>query len=551
MDLRSIIFTFKKDHSAAVLLLVFAVIVCFANTLQNSFIWDDVDVIIKNEFVKSLRYVPFLLTPEYWRTYHPGLKGQYRPIRILTIALDYSIWKLNPMGYHLTNLIFHLCNVVLIYLFIGYLVGPAETREVALDNRAFISALLFAVHPIHTESVTYIKNRSDLLTSIFVIISLVLFIRFASKPERRSRFLPYLCSFIFFILALVTKEMAYSLPLLLVAYILCFLPRKEWRKRLIATLPFFLALLGVVASKLAALGTVLEVEESSKVTFSVHMSIIIKTIGYYLKLLVLPFSLNAERLFVVPLSFTEPAVFMSGAVVAVSVAIMCISFARYSKHLAFGIAWIFLTIAPVSNIFFLSARPIAEQRLYIPSVGFCFIVAMIVKESYTSKLVWRGKGIFKRFIPIFLGGLLVAYSSTTINRNFDWRDPVTFWEKTTQSAPYSFRAYNNLADAYVDVRRYNDAIEAYKKSIRLAPSMASTYVNLGLAYAARKDFEKAINEYRKALAIDPRHGGAYNNLAVVYYYMGDHNRAVEYCDKAIEVGYDVHPKLLKMLEPYR
>ena len=165
-----------KGYGALVLL----VVVCaalFANTFGNPFIWDEQGLVIDNNYIKSLKHIPFLFSPGYWNNHSTGTKGQYRPLRTLTFSLDYSLWGLNPKGYHLTNLLIHTLNVILIYFLI--LLLPGSNRGLS-----FLCALFFAAHPIHTESITWIKNRSDLLSLFFFILSFHLFIRYTQNRTR-------------------------------------------------------------------------------------------------------------------------------------------------------------------------------------------------------------------------------------------------------------------------------------------------------------------------------------------------------------------------------
>ncbi len=480
-----------KRYIAFILLILVSIII-FSNTFQNPFMWDDNELIVENRYIKHLKFIPFLFSFTYWKYHHPLTKGFYRPITTTSFALDYSLWGTNPFGYHLTNLLLHILNVILIYFLINRLGGR---------GLAFLAALFFAAHPIHTESVSWIKNRSDLLVLLFFLISFMLFIRYTQK---RKGVLPYLVAIFCFILALSSKAVAFSLPFILVSYILCFIPRESYKKAIISTIPFFGVMAGYIIYKLIAPSYAAATNVEYSMAISSKIFLVTKTLGYYFKLLILPINLNAERLLAIPESFFEPGVFISFIVLLIISIITIKTFTR-EKLISFGLLWIFLTLGPVSNIIFLSARPIAEQRLYIPSLGFCLILALVITKLWQSKPTKPIAILSSAFILIF-------YSSATIMRNYDWNDPVAFWSKTLEASPDSSRAHNNLGKEYSDIGKHEDAIASYKKAIEINPDYVMAYSNLGKAYDAIDKKETAITFCKKAIEINPDYAMAYYKL---------------------------------------
>ena len=453
-----------KRYIAFILLILVSIII-FSNTFQNPFMWDDNELIVENRYIKHLKFIPFLFSFTYWKYHHPLTKGFYRPITTTSFALDYSLWGTNPFGYHLTNLILHILNVMLIYLTLSLL---GRGKGEGMFSIPFLAALFFAAHPIHTESVSWIKNRSDLLVLLFFLISFMLFIRYTQK---RKGVLPYLVAIFCFILALSSKAVAFSLPFILVSYILCFIPRESYKKAIISTIPFFGVMAGYIIYKLIAPSYAAATNVEYSMAISSKIFLVTKTLGYYFKLLILPINLNAERLLAIPESFFEPGVFISFIVLLIISIITIKTFTR-EKLISFGLLWIFLTLGPVSNIIFLSARPIAEQRLYIPSLGFCLILALVITKLWQSKPTKPIAILSSAFILIF-------YSSATIMRNYDWNDPVAFWSKTLEGSPDSFRAHNNLGKEYYLIGRYEEAITSYNKAIEIYPYYALGYNKLG------------------------------------------------------------------------
>ena len=432
--------SYPKPLLASVLLLIIAAILVFSNTFENPFIWDDQYLIVDNVYIKSFKNIPYFFSIDYWKNFGVETSGQYRPLRSLSFAGDFYLWKLNPAGFHLTNLLLHILNVILIYFLIFKLT--------ASESISFLTALFFAVHPIHTESVTWIKNRQDLLACLFFLSALLFFIKSRLSRKVGSGIILYFLALFSFLLALYSKEMAISLPLILGAYTLLFYSPSEYKAGFVKILPF-LALAGFyLLFKKYILGALISAEHAYKIDIYPHILVVIKTIGYYLYLLIAPFNLCADHAFTIPKSFFTPAVFLPALLLCVLPLILARGyfrlkspgFKRDTAHLKLfllGILWIFLTLLPVSNIIFLARRPIAEQRLYIPSLGFCILLALMVRRFTASEKRSISGRILKYLAVTFFIFLLLLYSFTAFWRNFDWQSPLYFWSRTLKASPHS------------------------------------------------------------------------------------------------------------------
>ncbi|MFC1631248.1 tetratricopeptide repeat protein [Candidatus Omnitrophota bacterium] len=501
------------------ILLVLISCAIFANTFNNAFMWDDNSLILENRYIKQLKHLPYLFSLHYWRYHHPGTKGLYRPITTVSFALDYSLWRVNPFGYHLSNLILHIINVLLIYFLVVRLSGKAAEGLLSIP---LLTALFFATHPIHTESVTWIKNRADLLALLFFLSALLLFINSIRKVKLAT--LLYSLSVCAFALALSAKVAAISLPFILLLYIVCFLSPADYKKALLKTIPFFAVIGLYLIYKFSLSGSGASSASASSLTVSTHILVIIKTIGYYFKLLLLPLNLNAERILAVPKSpFTAPVAF---SIAAISVVLtLVIKTFKTNKLVCFGLLWILISLGPFSNIIYLSSRPIAEQRLYIPSLGFCLLLALALKRLSNAKLT-----------AIITLCLLSFYSTTTIIRNRDWRDSVTFWTKTAEASSQSARAHNNLGKALSTSGQPQQAIREYRQAIAIEPNNAKAHNNLAVALDGLKRREEALALYQKATTLDNTYESAYYNLGNLYYKMGKYAQAIPAYQKAIAIN---------------
>jgi len=525
----------RKRHWVYLILLVLLTFLVFSNTLRNGFIWDDEELIVGNRFIKSLVNLPFIFTFNYWNNFHPATKGIYRPITTFTFALDYLFWQDDPRGYHLTNLLLHLANVILIYFLAAKLISQKfPSAGGGFLSAALLSAAFFAVHPIHTESVTWIKNRSDPLSLIFFLLAILLFDRHFSTDQRKSKNIAYAGSLFCFLLAVFSKETAITLPAVLILYAVCIFPSKDYSKAFFKTLPFLAITIFYLFLKKTALVSDFSPADTFPLSLYRHLLAVVKTLGYYAKLLVLPVNLNAERPFSIPNSFTERGVLWSLGFLVLILGVILMTFRRW-RLISFAMLWVFLTLLPASNIVFLYGRPIAEQRLYIPSFGFCLLLGWGINRisSLQSRAVSQGR--VKGLAAITCLLIIVFYSGATFRRNFDWQDSVSFWQKTAVSSSDSLRVRYNLGNAYFYQDRPEAAIEAYRSALKINPKDEQVYINLGVVHRALGDINEAIGAFKKAIEIKPQSQEAYFNLGAVYNGLGRQGEAIEAFKKSLEI----------------
>jgi protein O-mannosyl-transferase len=187
---------FIRNHILALILLTFVCAAIWSNSLHNSFVWDDNYLVVDNSYIQHIENIPLFFTPHYWNQLYPfHSRGVYRPVRAVTLAIDYYLWGLHPIGYHLSNVLLHMANTFLVYYLVLLLTGHIKHEGKRLDDQhtAFFSlpfgaALLFAIHPAHTESINLIKNRSDLLAFLFCMGTFILFIKSIGTAHKRRSF---------------------------------------------------------------------------------------------------------------------------------------------------------------------------------------------------------------------------------------------------------------------------------------------------------------------------------------------------------------------------
>lgn len=527
-------------------LLILSTTIVYIRSLTHEFVWDDLPLINENPQLRKLENIPSFFLPYYWKYDHPGTKGQYRPLRAVSLALSYHFWKYHPFGYHLTNLILHILNVLLVYLVVIKLFGR--------EKIALLTALLFSLHPIHTESVSWLKNRTDLLALIFSLLSFSFYIKYipVSSNSQRAPQQPLwlILSALGFILALMGKETAIVLPIILFFYLLYFHPYPENKGLFPSLLPF----LGIAAFYLCFCfifinkGLPPDPQEIA-VPPKIHLFLIIQTLASYLSLIFLPINLNAERLMDIPS-------FLLNSSLLLSISLLVLTLSIYLKYFlpphreGFAIAWFFISLLPVMNIIFMSGRPLAEQRLYIPSVGFCLFITLILDRWLPSKLTkphsfptWLGTGLTI--------SILSCYTILTLERDKVWHNNLTLWEDTIAKSPQTFRTHFNLGSALTDKGEYDRAISEFEKSIKLNPKDHESYTSLGAAYYRKGDMEKAKEMFIKAIEMASNSHRAHNNLGNVYTVEGKTDLALKEYQEAIKIKPDFAEAYYNMGNAYK
>jgi len=490
------------QKSKLILLLVFLVIsvltfVTYANTLENPFIWDDTGLIVKNQTISD------------WHNWPQVFKGSlgfdaeaksnfYRPLQIISYIWDYHFWKINPYGYHLTNIWLQISVAFLFFLLLAHLLNSKGV--------AFLSALFFAVSPLNTESVTYISGRAEMLVGLFLILSLLLFIW--SKDKTKLIKLTYLfLSYFVFILALFSKELALVFPFIVAAYV--FYYRRDDFKGLLSflkpVLPFIVIVAGYLLLRLILISPSLHPTTLGQHPIILRLTLLSKVIFTYLKLLVFPVNLHMERMLIQPKSFLE--IFLSWfALGLIFMACWRVFFyRRENRPLCFLLSWSLIFFIPQSGLFPMNTY-IAEHFIYLASISFYVFVVYLLRTYLRKKLF------------IFLSLIIFTYySMLTVARNFDWNNPVIFYEKIIKFSPNSFQAHNNLGLEYEHRHDYKRAIFEYKKALEIKPDTFVSRLNLANLYFNTEKYKEAKVEYNqlKYSASGLRRGEIENNLGCI------------------------------------
>lgn len=515
----------KQSYGNKTLLpVIFISVLLYLNTLYNDFVYDDAYIITENYFIKTLKNLPKLFHKDYL-----PLSGElsYRPVVTITYFTDYVLWHLNPLGYHLTNILLHAVNVFLFYRFIKIVFCKRTTT--------LIAALLYASHPVLTETVNAVCYREDILACIFFLLSFIYFTKTLRLSKINTRFVLYYgISGIAYFLSLFSKEMAITLPILLVSFdLLCspkYAPYRYGSKRETQSISHYLLKirnrLCFYSAYVLITGFYLYIRFIAfKNTFKTidvtpsSVSTMTKVVASYVKLLFIPLRLNGD--YYVPNTGYASTSFVLSVVFIISALIIMLRLHRKNHLLTFFNAWFFVTLLPVLGIVPIG-NIMAERYLYLPIIGLCGTIGCILEYSP-----------FRKSWIIITGIIILGMQIYVVERNGVWRDDATLWSYTYKREPHSARACGNLGNTYFKNKRYEDAIRMYKKSLTLPYSYPFIHYNLGATYEKAGFIDKAIEEYRASLSNLNDNTLAFNNLGTLYDKQGLYDLAIDAYKQAL------------------
>lgn len=521
-------------------------LLAYSNTFHAPFVIDDEGSITENPVIKNL--ATFLFDGTGYR-YNPR-----RFIGYLTFALNYSAGGLDVTGYHIFNTAVHLANGALVFLvvrltqqtplFKNAQEAERPARGVSPGTWApLVAALLFVAHPIQTQAVTYVVQRFASLATLFYLASLTCYIAARLRQEAGAgsggrTVLWYLAALLCALLAMKTKEIAFTLPLVVALYELSFFGA-HLRKRLLFLLPLAATMLIVPLGLMHSgrpLGELLgEMDRLARETTSISRGDYLLTqfsvIVTYLRLMLVPVGQNLDYDYPVFHTLFAPRVFFSLLLLALLAGAGGYLYRRSAREprlrlAGFGIFWFFITLSVESSV--IPIRDVIfEHRAYLPSVGIFCTVAVLL-----APLLAR---LAPRVAAAAVGVLVLALAVTTWQRNLVWGSAVSLWQDCALKAPGKARPHNNLAIALLAAGRNDEAATELKTALKLDPKNVEALRNLGAAYEKTGGVEQAIIQYQAALQENPENKYAHYNLAVAYGKQGKTDEALAELQLALKV----------------
>jgi len=529
------------------LLIIGIVFLAYANTLFNDFIGDDRSIFLENNFYANPGNLPRLFQKSFITTFEdidpaankqPSFSGcvSYRPAVSLSFFFDHFLWGTNAAGYHLSNLMLHLLAVFLVYFSVQRII---ENHALAL-----FASLLFAIHPINAEAVNNIGYRSDLLLVIFYLAAFLSFVK-SRTGGRDAGKQPLVASYVFFAAALLSKESAVTLPLILLAYDTLF-PPGGGKNRFISLLKerkfeymtFFLILL-------AYLYIYLFVFPNSnhprlfdfQVDWFARLKTVVGIFYRYLLVFFLPFKVTVlPPLYMPPLALKGFEVFP-----VIFFLILCVivisKFWKKERGVSFFTLWFLATYIPAANLILLP-NPFAFRFLYLPSIGFFAVAAVLLSKGFTLLSRRTKIGNLKALLQFTV---LSACLFVTVPYNFFYRNEFIACSEMIRNYPESSRPYWNLGRIYFKKGEYTKASENFKTY--LSKDKNNPFVTvmdwdvhyfLGLCQWDRP--EKAMEEFEKAVRFNPGFAAPYTGMARIHIREKNYKKGLENSLKSISLN---------------
>ncbi len=513
--------------------------------LSNGFIeWDDTRYIVENPYIRSI-------DATFFRWSLLGFyEGNWHPLTWISHAADYAIWGLNPLGHHLTSVILHAINTALVVVLSLKLLDIVRERSAQngfLTDRAVLIAagvtgLLFGIHPVHVESVAWVSERKDLLCALFFLLSIMAYVKAVmrtghgaeGKKLTLSAMLSALC---FFVLALMSKPMAVSLPVALL--ILDWYPFgriRSWKtfwstgfeKFPFIALSLAFSVIAIIAQK--AGGALSSID---KVPLSIRIPVAAKALVAYLGKMLLP--MNLLPLYPYPgdvslFSFE----YLLAIVLVIGVTAACVLLARKQKLWLSSWGYYAVTLIPVLGIMQVGGQAIADRYTYLPSIA-PFLIIGSMSAWALAKIRERWGPIRYRFFFAAALAIIATLSFSTIRQIRIWQDSITFWSYELGKEPAASMAYVNRGIAFGKLGEFGKAIKDYNEALYQSPSNYKALYCRGAAYAKLNLVSQAIADYSAAIALKPSYYEAYNDRGVSYAKLGQLDKAIADYDTAISL----------------
>ena len=544
-------------NAGVFILLVVVSCLVYLNSLNNGFYFDDFQYIVENQYIRSLQNIPrFFIDID---TLSSVGSWHYRPLVLVSHAVNYSIGRLNPAGYHILSLAFHIGTAYLLFLILKTMLGGGFIP--------LASALIFAVHPFNSEVVNYITARSSVMSGFFYLLSFYCWVKFRSHSRRDRVDRPvgtdlqvcpqsmdrpsglslqmslrdvasYIASLLAFLLGMLSKELVITLPAVLFLYDLYFTPvkgvtlyeRLKWQLKMSAPIIPFILMVAIpyVIVRLHFLGRgILSPPKGYFLHFLMETKVIVK----YLSLLFSPSGLSVDHLILPAGSILEIGVILPVAVLVFVIAaafLLCRCRDIEWRLASFFIFWFFIALLPVTLV--VLQAPLQENRGYIAGAGF----AVFLGTALNRLCQWSKREAALKILILIL--VMIFYTVMTIGRNEIWADEFTLWKDAANKYPMSWRAHYSLGKVYYDQQMEDLAFKEFMKAVELKPGYFDALYALGLIHKKRGELEQARLVFEKAIRVEPYWMKTHMNLGEVYEKLGEMELALRKFQIVVKLG---------------
>ncbi len=501
--------------------LAVATFISFWNVTHSNFInYDDPRYITGNVHIQkgiTLRSIRWAFTTGYESNWHP--------LTWISHMIDFQFFGLNPAGAHIVNLLFHIANVLLLF----YVLNLMTT---AVWKSAFVAAL-FALHPLHVQSVAWAAERKDVLSTFFWMLTMIAYCRYVRRPQVKR----YLLIILFFALGLMSKPMLVTLPLVLL--LLDYWPLRRFdensatKRKITGQLVLEKAPLFIL-SALSCIVTYIAQQRGGAVQSlamkPLGLRIANATVSYIVYIWKALWPDNLAVFYPYPKSLPDWQAAGAGLLLcAISIAVVLIALRGLKRHgyLAVGWFWYLVTLAPVIGIVQVGRQARADRYTYIPLTGL-FIIAAWGLPELLEKLGFRGKALIALAVPALACLAVITWQQVSY-----WQSSTTLFGHAIKVTDENDLAYYNHGVASAASGNYSQAIFDYKNATRINPLYFKAFCNLGATYATMGDYAQAVRDYDRAIEIQPGKAVTYNDRGAAYYSLGNNNQAILDYNKAV------------------
>ncbi|MDP1623765.1 MAG: tetratricopeptide repeat protein [Bacteroidales bacterium] len=469
--------------------------------------WDDPTYVLENPHVKKLsgeniKY--FFSNPS---------ASNYHPLTMISLGIDYYYAsESNTLSdkhiesraarFHVTNIILHLFNIALVFIFVFLL---ARRRLLV----AIITSLLFAIHPMHVESVAWIAERKDVLYTFFFMAGLIMYLKYIEKGA--LKYLPVI--FVIYICSLLSKPSAVVFPLILVA--IDYIQGRKFSMRLwLEKVPFFIlsVVFGLITVFIQSKDAIADIK-----VFSMIQRLMFATYGFvmYLIKLIVPWDLAAFYPYPqLSQSGGLPMIFYLSPVIAIILGGLAFYSARFTRVVLFGFLFYLFSLVLVLQFVSVGSAIMADRYSYVSSIGLFYIIAWYVDQGFTGKanVLYKARWILASALILFAVVIgIVANDQIKV-----WKNSETLWTDVISKYPQAEISYKNRGNFYGSQNITDKALEDYNIYIRLKTDDPRAFSNMGNIYGLRNETEKALDAYSKSIALDSVNPETYFNRAITY-----------------------------------
>ena len=512
---------------------VVLVFILYSQILHSPFLFDDEQNIKENQYIRINNLSPVTLI-------NAGFKGSIstRPVAQISFALDYYFHAYRLPGYHIVNIIIHLLTGLFLFFLLRDTLQITKTKSLSplvSDNvnvsvLAFAAVLVWLVHPLQTQSVTYIVQRMNSMAAMFYVLSMLCYVRGRLTQEKTNRWILFSSCIISGVLAVGSKEIAATLPFFILLYEWYFFSNLDttWLRRNLLVISggvIFIVVLVLVYFGASPLYTLKIGYMTRDFTLTQRILSELRIVLMYLGLIFFPYPgrLNLDYDFPLSYSFINPPTTLLSLLIIAGLIIFSIYIAKKDRIVSFTIVWFFGNLAIESSI--IPLELVYEHRTYMPSM-FVILLTILLLNKYL-KPQWARVLLLCLVVSIF--------AIWTYQRNHVWENEFTLWQDCLKKSPNKARIHSNYAMALILKGKVDEAIVHFRKAVELKPNVPVVHTNLGQAYMQKGMIDDAIVQMKEAIKANPYFVESYQNLAQAMEKSGRPEEALKYYSDALKI----------------